>query len=80
MEIVELCKKYRHAGVVAIDLAGDELLCGEANLDHRRAYEVSGPWFWFWWAQLSQEGSCFKNVDGLGLGLGLVRVGLGFRV
>lgn len=55
MEIVELCKKYRYAGVVAIDLAGDESLCGEANLDHRRAYEVSRPWFWFWWARLSED-------------------------
>lgn len=40
MEIVELCKKYRHEGVVAIDLAGDESLCSESNPDHRRAYEV----------------------------------------
>lgn len=41
MDIVELCKKYRHEGVVAIDLAGDESLCSESNPDHRRAYEVS---------------------------------------
>ncbi|AWP10085.1 putative adenosine deaminase [Scophthalmus maximus] len=39
MDVVELCKKYRHEGVVAIDLAGDESLNCEANLDHRRAYE-----------------------------------------
>lgn len=45
MEIVELCKKYRHEGVVAIDLAGDESLCSETNPDHRRAYEVSGTGF-----------------------------------
>lgn len=42
MEIVELCKKYRHEGVVAVDLAGDESLSSETNPDHRRAYEVSG--------------------------------------
>uniref|UniRef100_A0A8D3B9R9 Adenosine deaminase n=1 Tax=Scophthalmus maximus TaxID=52904 RepID=A0A8D3B9R9_SCOMX len=31
MDVVELCKKYRHEGVVAIDLAGDESLnCEEA--------------------------------------------------
>lgn len=41
MDIVELCKKYQHEGVVAIDLAGDESLSSEANPDHRRAYEVS---------------------------------------
>lgn len=39
MDIVELCKKYRHEGVVAIDLAGDESLNCEANPDHRKAYE-----------------------------------------
>ncbi|TNM86640.1 hypothetical protein fugu_006870 [Takifugu bimaculatus] len=39
MDIVELCKKYQHEGVVAIDLAGDESLSSEANPDHRRAYE-----------------------------------------
>lgn len=41
MDIVELCKKYRHEGVVAIDLAGDESLNCEANSEHRDAYEVS---------------------------------------
>uniref|UniRef100_A0A8D3DZ75 Adenosine deaminase n=1 Tax=Scophthalmus maximus TaxID=52904 RepID=A0A8D3DZ75_SCOMX len=30
MDVVELCKKYRHEGVVAIDLAGDESLNCEA--------------------------------------------------
>lgn len=40
MDIVELCKKYRNEGVVAIDLAGDESLNCEANPGHRRAYEV----------------------------------------
>ncbi|XP_069567043.1 adenosine deaminase [Brachyistius frenatus] len=39
MDVVELCKKYRHEGVVAVDLAGDESLNCEANPDHRRAYE-----------------------------------------
>ncbi|KAE8292851.1 Adenosine deaminase [Larimichthys crocea] len=39
MDIVELCKKYRHEGVVAIDLAGDELLNCEANPEHKSAYE-----------------------------------------
>lgn len=39
MDVVELCKKYRHEGVVAIDLAGDESLNCEANPDHRKAYE-----------------------------------------
>lgn len=41
MDVVQLCKKYCHEGVVAIDLAGDELLNSEANPDHRKAYEVS---------------------------------------
>lgn len=41
MDIVELCKKYRHEGVVAIDLAGDESLNCEAYSEHRDAYEVS---------------------------------------
>ncbi|XP_028264885.1 adenosine deaminase [Parambassis ranga] len=39
MDVVELCKKYRHEGVVAIDLAGDESLNCLANPGHRRAYE-----------------------------------------
>ncbi|KAM3618605.1 uncharacterized protein V6R79_022447 [Siganus canaliculatus] len=39
MDIVRLCKKYQHDGVVGIDLAGDESLSSEANPDHRRAYE-----------------------------------------
>ncbi|KAA8591453.1 hypothetical protein FQN60_002396 [Etheostoma spectabile] len=39
MDVVELCKKYQHQGVVAIDLAGDESLNCEANPGHRRAYE-----------------------------------------
>uniref|UniRef100_A0A4W6D3N6 Adenosine deaminase n=1 Tax=Lates calcarifer TaxID=8187 RepID=A0A4W6D3N6_LATCA len=40
MDVVELCKKYRHEGVVAIDLAGDESLNCEANSEHRQAYEA----------------------------------------
>uniref|UniRef100_A0A8C9QPL6 Adenosine deaminase n=1 Tax=Scleropages formosus TaxID=113540 RepID=A0A8C9QPL6_SCLFO len=39
MDIVELCKKYRNDGVVAIDLAGDESLNCEAFPGHRKAYE-----------------------------------------
>ncbi|KAM9828567.1 adenosine deaminase isoform 2-T2 [Syngnathus typhle] len=39
-DVVELCKKYRHEGVVAIDLAGDESLNCEAYPGHRRAYEA----------------------------------------
>uniref|UniRef100_A0A673AUX2 Adenosine deaminase n=1 Tax=Sphaeramia orbicularis TaxID=375764 RepID=A0A673AUX2_9TELE len=39
MDVVELCKKYRHEGVVAIDLAGDESLNCEAYPGHRMAYE-----------------------------------------
>uniref|UniRef100_UPI0037E742B3 adenosine deaminase n=1 Tax=Semicossyphus pulcher TaxID=241346 RepID=UPI0037E742B3 len=39
MDIVELCKKYRHEGVVAIDLAGDESLNCETNSGHKHAYE-----------------------------------------
>ncbi|XP_034029256.1 adenosine deaminase [Thalassophryne amazonica] len=39
MEVVELCKKYRHEGVVAIDLAGDELLNCETCPGHMKAYE-----------------------------------------
>lgn len=41
MEVVELCKKYRNDGVVAIDLAGDESLNTKANPEHRDAYMVS---------------------------------------
>ncbi|XP_071381663.1 adenosine deaminase-like isoform X2 [Centroberyx affinis] len=40
MDVVELCKKYRHEGVVAIDLAGDESLNCEAYPGHRMAYEA----------------------------------------
>lgn len=40
LEVVELCKKYRHEGVVAIDLAGDESLNTKANPEHREAYMV----------------------------------------
>ncbi|CAJ1084445.1 adenosine deaminase [Xyrichtys novacula] len=39
MDVVELCKKYRHEGVVAIDLAGDESLNCETNSGHKYAYE-----------------------------------------
>ncbi|XP_078111966.1 adenosine deaminase [Sander vitreus] len=39
MDVVELCKKYQHEGVVAIDLAGDESLNCEAYPEHRKAYE-----------------------------------------
>ncbi|XP_017291400.1 adenosine deaminase [Kryptolebias marmoratus] len=39
MDIVELCKKYKDNGVVAIDLAGDESLNCKANPEHRMAYE-----------------------------------------
>ncbi|XP_068186350.1 adenosine deaminase isoform X2 [Antennarius striatus] len=38
-EVLELCKKYRHQGVVGIDLAGDESLNCEGNPEHRRAFE-----------------------------------------
>ncbi|XP_072304958.1 adenosine deaminase [Eucyclogobius newberryi] len=39
MDVVELCKKYRHEGVVAIDLAGDESLNCVAFPGHKKAYE-----------------------------------------
>ncbi|XP_076596989.1 adenosine deaminase [Chaetodon auriga] len=39
MDVVQLCKKYCHEGVVAIDLAGDESLNCETNSQHRKAYE-----------------------------------------
>ncbi|KAK2885556.1 hypothetical protein Q8A67_016393 [Cirrhinus molitorella] len=39
MDVVELCKKYRNDGVVAIDLAGDESLNCEAYPGHKRAFE-----------------------------------------
>ncbi|KAJ8016971.1 hypothetical protein DPEC_G00012930 [Dallia pectoralis] len=39
MEVVELCKKYKDEGVVAIDLAGDESINCEAQPGHRLAYE-----------------------------------------
>lgn len=41
MDVLELCKKYKEKGVVAIDLAGDESLNLEANPGHKKAYEVS---------------------------------------
>ncbi|POI33063.1 hypothetical protein CIB84_003186 [Bambusicola thoracicus] len=37
-EVVELCKKYQNNSVVAIDLAGDEMLM--ASSDHKAAYEA----------------------------------------
>lgn len=40
MDVVELCKKYRKDGVVAIDLAGDESLNCESYPGHKRAFEV----------------------------------------
>lgn len=54
MDVVELCKKYRHDGVVAIDLAGDESLDCEANPEHRKAYEVG--------ALKHQQGRAVKTV------------------
>ncbi|XP_053901576.1 adenosine deaminase-like [Malaclemys terrapin pileata] len=39
LEVVELCKKYQNNTVVAIDLAGDELLLAETFPEHRKAYE-----------------------------------------
>ncbi|XP_073679917.1 adenosine deaminase-like [Garra rufa] len=39
MDVVELCKKYRKDGVVAIDLAGDEALNCESYSGHKRAFE-----------------------------------------
>ncbi|XP_072553126.1 adenosine deaminase [Salminus brasiliensis] len=39
MDVVELCKKYRNDGVVAIDLAGDESLDCTANIGHLNAYK-----------------------------------------
>ncbi|XP_066558783.1 adenosine deaminase isoform X1 [Amia ocellicauda] len=38
-DVVELCKKYRNDGVVAIDLAGDESIDCQAYPGHRVAYE-----------------------------------------
>ncbi|OXB69922.1 UNVERIFIED_CONTAM: hypothetical protein H355_004500, partial [Colinus virginianus] len=38
LEVVELCKKYRNNTVVAVDLAGDELL--KTSSDHKEAYEA----------------------------------------
>ncbi|XP_074867466.1 adenosine deaminase [Carettochelys insculpta] len=38
MEVVELCKKYQNDTVVAIDIAGDELVAGTFP-EHRKAYE-----------------------------------------
>ncbi|XP_065422000.1 adenosine deaminase isoform X3 [Chrysemys picta bellii] len=40
LEVVELCKKYQNNTVVAIDLAGDELLLAETFPEHRKAYEA----------------------------------------
>lgn len=39
MEVVELCKKYRNDGVVAIDLAGDESLKCQMDSGHLEAYK-----------------------------------------
>uniref|UniRef100_A0A8C0QPR3 Adenosine deaminase n=1 Tax=Chelonoidis abingdonii TaxID=106734 RepID=A0A8C0QPR3_CHEAB len=39
LEVVELCKKYQNNTVVAIDLAGDELV-SETFPEHRKAYEA----------------------------------------
>uniref|UniRef100_UPI000E561066 adenosine deaminase n=1 Tax=Urocitellus parryii TaxID=9999 RepID=UPI000E561066 len=44
LEVVELCKKYQHHTVVAIDLAGDETIKGSSYFPgHVEAYEV-GLW------------------------------------
>ncbi|MEQ2298484.1 hypothetical protein AMECASPLE_005606, partial [Ameca splendens] len=39
MDVVQLCDKYRNNGVVAIDLAGDELQNCEARPEHKTAYK-----------------------------------------
>ncbi|XP_067410452.1 adenosine deaminase [Emydura macquarii macquarii] len=39
LEVLELCKKYQNNTVVAMDLAGDELLMAETFPEHRKAYE-----------------------------------------
>nr|XP_046252587.1 adenosine deaminase [Scatophagus argus] len=39
MDVVDLCEKYRHEGVVAVDLAGDESLSCETCPGHRSAFE-----------------------------------------
>ncbi|TRY98797.1 hypothetical protein DNTS_013105 [Danionella cerebrum] len=39
MDVVELCKKYRNDGVVAIDLAGDESMNCESYPGHKKAFE-----------------------------------------
>ncbi|XP_057175265.1 adenosine deaminase isoform X2 [Triplophysa rosa] len=39
MDVVELCKKYRKDGVVAIDLAGDESMKCESYPGHKKAFE-----------------------------------------
>lgn len=47
LEVVELCKKYQHQTVVAIDLAGDETIQGSSLFPgHVKAYEVgpAGRW------------------------------------
>ena len=47
LEVVELCKKYQHQTVVAIDLAGDETIQGSSLFPgHVQAYEVgpTGRW------------------------------------
>lgn len=39
-EVVELCKKYRHQSVVAVDLAGDETIQGSSLFPgHMKAFE-----------------------------------------
>lgn len=43
LEVVELCKKYQHQTVVAVDLAGDENIKGSSLFPgHVKAFEV-GP-------------------------------------
>uniref|UniRef100_A0A8C7AVP9 Adenosine deaminase n=1 Tax=Neovison vison TaxID=452646 RepID=A0A8C7AVP9_NEOVI len=40
-EVVELCKKYRHQSVVAVDLAGDETIQGSSLFPgHMKAFEA----------------------------------------
>lgn len=39
MDVVELCKKYRDDGVVAIDLAGDESLNCVSSPEHKNAFQ-----------------------------------------
>lgn len=73
LEVVQLCKKYRHQTVVAIDLAGDETIQGSSLFPgHVEAYEVGPAGRWGGRCQVSTR-SLLPPRRGRSQGLARVR-------